>query len=111
MNHTICATCDYLDREFAKDANPKVWQCDAPRTRVVDYVTGKDRVPWVLCKKKNTGGCKHWCPYDATDLMEVLGIKKRFPSRKLLWHLFTGAGYGIIGALAFIKFVEIIWRP
>lgn len=77
MNQTICATCDFLDQKRAKTSDSRTWRCDAPRTRVLDFVSGQEKTPYVLCKDKNTGRCKHWCPYDTTDLMKLLGIKPK----------------------------------
>ncbi len=90
-DHTICAECDFLDREYAKGRGPKAWRCNAPRTRVLDFVSGKEKQPWVLCHNKNTGKCKHWCPFDTTDLMELLDIK---PKKTLWYKLFWS---GIVG--------------
>ena len=98
---TICATCDYLDHEAAKEKNPKVWQCNAPRTRVLDFVSGKEKQAWVFCRNKNTGHCRHWIPRDeAQDLMKVLGIRpERWWSRLCTRKFWVGITLSTIGDL------------
>jgi hypothetical protein len=106
---TICATCDYLDHEDAKEKNPKMWQCNAPRDRVLDFVSGLEKKNYVLCRNKNTGACRHWMARDEQDLMKVLGIKpKRWWSRLFTRKFWVGVTTNVIFDLLGLGIVYLL---